>query len=282
MPASPSSVPPWRPPRRAVSRAARPHRRGSGITDVGGAEAFEDLVAEGRGAPLSKRRTLPTTTPAGIFYHLRHHRPSPKGRGADPRPDGLRGQQPHRRPDAGPGARSCLAWWWPRLSHGAGAHALSQVAKGVVSVLADGPGFDEAHCWQLIERHRITNLFTVPDHLDPSGAPPGGRPAVDHASLRHVIYAGAPMYREDQRLALEKLGKVIVQYYGLGEVTGNITVLPAEEHACGRWGDARRLLRLSPHRHGTGHQGPRGPASCRSGRGRERSACAGRRSSPAT
>jgi acyl-CoA synthetase (AMP-forming)/AMP-acid ligase II len=53
----------------------------------------------------------------------------------------------------------------------------------------------------------------------------------DHASLRHVIYAGAPMYREDQRRALAALGKVIVQYFGLGEVTGNITVLPAAWHS---------------------------------------------------
>jgi acyl-CoA synthetase (AMP-forming)/AMP-acid ligase II len=45
-----------------------------------------------------------------------------------------------------------------------------------------------------------------------------------------VIYAGAPMYREDQKAALRKLGKVLVQYYGLGEVTGNITVLPAQMH----------------------------------------------------
>jgi fatty-acyl-CoA synthase len=52
----------------------------------------------------------------------------------------------------------------------------------------------------------------------------------DHSSLKYVIYAGAPMYREDQKEALEKLGKVIVQYYGLGEVTGNITVLPRELH----------------------------------------------------
>ena len=41
-----------------------------------------------------------------------------------------------------------------------------------------------------------------------------------------MIYAGAPMYREDQKHALKKLGKVLVQYFGLGEVTGNITVLP--------------------------------------------------------
>lgn len=116
------------------------------------------------------------------------------------------------------------------LSHGAGAHALAQVAKGAVSVIADGPNFDEAHCWDLVERHRITNMFTVPTILTRLAR----HPAVDrydHSSLRHIIYAGAPMYREDQRLALEKLGKVIVQYYGLGEVTGNITVLPAEEHS---------------------------------------------------
>ena len=50
--------------------------------------------------------------------------------------------------------------------------------------------------------------------------------AWDHSSLRYVIYAGAPMYREDQKRALEKLGPVLVQYFGLGEVTGNITVLP--------------------------------------------------------
>jgi fatty-acyl-CoA synthase len=45
-----------------------------------------------------------------------------------------------------------------------------------------------------------------------------------------VIYAGAPMYREDQKRILATLGKRIVQYFGLGEVTGNITVLPAELH----------------------------------------------------
>ncbi len=53
----------------------------------------------------------------------------------------------------------------------------------------------------------------------------------DHSSLRYVIYAGAPMYRADQVHALRKLGKVLVQYFGLGEVTGNITVLPPHLHS---------------------------------------------------
>lgn len=67
-------------------------------------------------------------------------------------------------------------------------------------------------------------------------------PAVDrfdHSSLRHVIYAGAPMYREDQKTALQKLGSVLVQYYGLGEVTGNITVLRPQDHHLEDGPDAR-------------------------------------------
>jgi acyl-CoA synthetase (AMP-forming)/AMP-acid ligase II len=116
------------------------------------------------------------------------------------------------------------------LSHGAGAHALSQVARGAKSVLLAGEKFDEEEIWRLVEQHRITNMFTVPTILTRMVR----HPAVDrfdHSSLRYVIYAGAPMYRADQKEALEKLGKVIVQYYGLGEVTGNITVLPRELHS---------------------------------------------------
>jgi fatty-acyl-CoA synthase len=47
------------------------------------------------------------------------------------------------------------------------------------------------------------------------------------------------MYREDQKAALRKLGPVIVQYFGLGEVTGNITVLPPAQHTLEDGPDAR-------------------------------------------
>lgn len=116
------------------------------------------------------------------------------------------------------------------LSHGAGAHAMPQVARGAKSVLLPGSSFDEEAVWRLVEEHRVGNMFTVPTILTRMVR----HPAVDrydHSSLRHVIYAGAPMYREDQVAALNKLGKVIVQYYGLGEVTGSITYLPADCHS---------------------------------------------------
>ena len=116
------------------------------------------------------------------------------------------------------------------LSHGAGIHALLNVARGAPTVLLAGEKLEGEAFWRAVEKHRVTNLFTVPTIVKILVE----HPAVDrydHSSLRYVIYAGAPMYRADQKLALQKLGKVLVQYFGLGEVTGNITVLPPDMHS---------------------------------------------------
>ncbi|MFG1391448.1 acyl-CoA synthetase [Xanthobacter agilis] len=115
------------------------------------------------------------------------------------------------------------------LSHGAGVHQLVQMARAVKTVLLAAEKFDAEEAWRLVERWRITNVFTVPTITKLLVEHPSVD-AYDHSSLRHVIYAGAPMYREDQKFALRKLGKVLVQYFGLGEVTGNITVLPPALH----------------------------------------------------
>jgi fatty-acyl-CoA synthase len=115
------------------------------------------------------------------------------------------------------------------LSHGAGVHQLAQVARGAKTVLLEKDRLDPDEAWRLVQAHRITNMFTVPTILKRLTEHPSVD-AYDHSSLRYVIYAGAPMYREDQRHALRKLGRVIVQYFGLGEVTGNITVLPGRLH----------------------------------------------------
>lgn len=124
------------------------------------------------------------------------------------------------------------------LSHGAGVHQLAQVARGVVTVLLPTEKLDLDHVFGLVEKHRITNMFTVPTILKLMVEHPAAD-KYDHSSLRYVIYAGAPMYREDQKFALGKLGKVLVQYFGLGEVTGNITVLPSELHQHEDEGDSR-------------------------------------------
>ena len=116
------------------------------------------------------------------------------------------------------------------LSHGAGAHVPPNVARGAKTVLPTAPGFDPEEVWRLVESHRISNMFTVPTIVKMMVEHPAVD-AYDHSSLRHVVYAGAPMYREDQKRALDKLGPVLVQYYGMGEVPGTITYLPAHMHS---------------------------------------------------
>lgn len=115
------------------------------------------------------------------------------------------------------------------LSHGAGVHQLNVIARGAPTILLSTDRFDIPEAYGLIARHRVTNIFTVPTILKMLAEHPAAKDH-DHSSLKTIIYAGAPMYREDQKTALNTLGKVIVQYFGLGEVTGNITVLPARLH----------------------------------------------------
>jgi fatty-acyl-CoA synthase len=115
------------------------------------------------------------------------------------------------------------------LSHGAGVHMLPQVARGAATILPSSVSLDPEEVWGLVESEGVTNMFTVPTILKVLV----DHPAVnrhDHTSLRYVIYAGAPMYTPDQERARALLGEVLVQYYGLAEVTGNITVLPSADH----------------------------------------------------
>ena len=116
------------------------------------------------------------------------------------------------------------------LSHGAGIHALLNVARGAATVLPLEDKLNPESFWQLVQQHRVSNLFSVPTIVKLLVEHPSVD-KYDHSSLRYMVYAGAPMYRADQKLALQKLGKVLVQYFGLGEVTGCITVLPAAMHS---------------------------------------------------
>ncbi|MFG6547013.1 acyl-CoA synthetase [Sulfitobacter sp. 1A10445] len=130
-------------------------------------------------------------------------------------------------PGTGPGDASIVV---APLSHGAGIHQLTQVAHGVKTILPGGAKFDPAEVWRLVAKWRVTNAFTVPTIVKMLVEHPSVHEH-DHSSLRYMIYAGAPMYRADQIRAIEVLGPVLVQYFGLGEVTGNITVLPPAQHS---------------------------------------------------
>ena len=213
-------------------RAAARAENGACLLDVaigeGAGLSWDDLVVEGGDAPVTQTETVERDHPAWLFYTS----------GTTGRPKG--GTLTHGQlafvvtnhiADLMPGLtqRDASLVVAP-LSHGAGIHAMAQVARGAVSVLLPGERLDVPEAWRLVEKHRVSNMFTVPTILN-ALCRDASVDAHDHSSLRHVIYAGAPMYREDQKHALRKLGPCLVQYFGLGEVTGNITVLPPEWHS---------------------------------------------------
>ncbi|MEO9322755.1 AMP-binding protein [Nocardioides sp. C4-1] len=115
------------------------------------------------------------------------------------------------------------------LSHGAGVHVLTHVARGAGVVLLPGESLDAEEAWRLVAEHRVSTMFTVPTILNRLVAAVDDD--TDHSSLRYVVYAGAPITRRDQARAFDVLGPVVEQYYGLCEVTGAITVLPPALHA---------------------------------------------------
>lgn len=116
------------------------------------------------------------------------------------------------------------------LSHGAGIHMLGQVFGGTPSIIHPGGKPSVESLWPAIDAYGITNAFTVPTILNRIAAGyPSGRGPEDH-TLERVIYAGAPMLATDQARALERLGPCLVQYFGLAEVTGAITILRPEDH----------------------------------------------------
>jgi acyl-CoA synthetase (AMP-forming)/AMP-acid ligase II len=115
------------------------------------------------------------------------------------------------------------------LSHGTGTLASCAVMKGARTVLPAAGRFDAGECWRLVEDERISTTFTVPTMLMDLARHADARRR-DRSSLRHVVYAGAPITRADQRLAMELLGPVLVQYYGAAENMGTATVLYPHMH----------------------------------------------------
>jgi fatty-acyl-CoA synthase len=104
--------------------------------------------------------------------------------------------------------------------------ALCLLRKGVV-VIPEVPRFPE-----VIERYRITfTIMNVPrlyQMLDSLRDNP-----VDTSSLKGMLVAGSPLAPHRMAEAVERLGPVMYQGYGLSE-TGNLTVLTPTDISAGR------------------------------------------------
>ncbi len=113
------------------------------------------------------------------------------------------------------------------LTHGAGIMALAFIMKGATQVLLHG--FDPGHYLATIAKERVTHSWLVPtqikmllEHPDLDGS--------DLSSLKTIVYGAAPMYVEDLKEAMARIGPVFVQLFGQTECPMTATYLRAEDH----------------------------------------------------
>ena len=151
-------------PQRFPEHAARhePPLRTSGSSSRSGTGLRRRLRRLGR--PPSRRQAPAVGSSSTTIRAGSSSPPAPpasQGRRAHPRADGVRDHEPPLRPDAGHDDRRCLAGRAP-LSHGAGIHQLAQGGARGENGPAASDRFDIDEAWRLVERWRITNMFTVP------------------------------------------------------------------------------------------------------------------------
>ena len=115
------------------------------------------------------------------------------------------------------------------LSHGSGLYGIPNVAKAAANVILHTKSFEPKAVFETIERRRVTNMFVAPAMIKRLVTSPEiGR--YDLSSIRCINYGGAPIYEEDLKEAVRKMGQVFVQLFGQAESPMTITYLRKEEH----------------------------------------------------
>jgi acyl-CoA synthetase (AMP-forming)/AMP-acid ligase II len=114
------------------------------------------------------------------------------------------------------------------MTHAAGCLAFPTIAHGGTIVVHDG--VDPSEIFASIERHRVTRLFLPPTAIYALLAAPDVSRR-DYSSLRHFIYAAAPMSADKLIEAMEVFGPVMTQTFGQAEAPMICTYFGPEEHA---------------------------------------------------
>jgi len=116
------------------------------------------------------------------------------------------------------------------LTHGSGLYALPAIARGATQVITTSRSFDPEEILATVRSRRVTDIaFLTPTMVKWLTEAHQGSPTPAQ-SLEHVVYGGAPMYREDLRAALQAFGPVFSQIYGQAEAPVTIARLTREDH----------------------------------------------------
>jgi len=129
------------------------------------------------------------------------------------------------------------------LTHGSGLWAVPITAAGAAQVIPESARFDPELIFRLVAGHRATQIvFVAPTMITMLL----NSPALDRhdlSSLRFIGYGGSPMYVEDLKRAVGRLGPILCQIYGQGESPMTISMLSPAEHVV--TGDRRLDARLA-------------------------------------
>jgi long-chain acyl-CoA synthetase len=114
------------------------------------------------------------------------------------------------------------------MSHGSGLYMMAHVARMAVNVVPESGGFEPDEIFQLFAHWRSMSMFAAPTMVKRM-VDYGGD--IDPASIRTIVYGGAPMYVEDALKALDRFGPRLAQIYGQGEAPMTITTLSKQDIA---------------------------------------------------
>jgi acyl-CoA synthetase (AMP-forming)/AMP-acid ligase II len=128
------------------------------------------------------------------------------------------------------------------MTHAAGVSAWPVLAEGGTIVVHDGVRPDRIIA--SIARHRVSRLFLPPTAIYALLSHPDVR-AGDYRSLRHFIYAAAPMSSDKLAEAMDVFGPVMTQTFGQVEAPMICTVMTPAEHVEALADPARRDRRTS-------------------------------------
>ena len=115
------------------------------------------------------------------------------------------------------------------MSHGSGLYNLPHIAMGALQVVPESGQFDPPEVFALIAHYPGAAMFAAPTMVKRLVEHPQAARA-GTGNLKTVVYGGGPMYVEDLKQAMARLGECFVQIYGQGESPMTITALSRAEH----------------------------------------------------
>jgi long-chain acyl-CoA synthetase len=114
------------------------------------------------------------------------------------------------------------------MSHGSGLYIMAHVARLGVNVVPESGGFEPDEIARLFPAWRSMSMFGAPTMIKRLVET---APDFDPASIRTLVWGGAPMYVEDALRAIDRFGPRFAQIYGQGEAPMTITTLSKQEIA---------------------------------------------------